>query len=206
MTKIIDCKGQLCPQPLIETKKAIKASLPGEIIAVVIDNATSCQNVINFLEDNNITFNLQQDGPLFNLNITIPYTFNENSKQAEEYCSTFQPMKSSKQYIVVLTSDTMGLGNNDLGKMLLKGFLNTLPSLPLLPQEIICYNSAVNLARNGSDTAQTLLKLNEQGVKITLCGTCVDFFGIKDELVVGTISNMLYITERLTSDIIVVKP
>ncbi|MEY1640050.1 sulfurtransferase-like selenium metabolism protein YedF [Tenuifilum osseticum] len=205
MTKIIDCRGQLCPQPLINTKKALKESVKDETIQVLIDNATSCQNVSRFLADNAIPFTVDEQNGLFTLTINPTDSEFNTKKEAEEYCEVSFPPRS-KKYIVVLTSHLMGNGDNDLGKILMKGFLNTLPSLEGLPEEIICYNSAVTLAVKGSDTAQSLVKLMEMGVKITLCGTCVDFFSIKDKIEVGTISNMLYIAERLSSGIHTVKP
>ena len=205
MTRIVDCRGQLCPQPLISTKKALKENVKGEVIQIIIDNATSCQNVSHFLTDNALPFSIEEQNGVFTITInSLGIEFNPK-KEVEEYCEVGFSGKSGS-YIVVLTSNFMGGGNEDLGKILTKGFLNTLPNLEKLPQEIICYNSAVTLAIKGTDTAQSLAKLNNLGVKITLCGTCVDFFGIKDEIEVGTISNMLYIAERLSSGIHIVKP
>jgi selenium metabolism protein YedF len=205
MIKIVDCRGQLCPQPLINTKKALKENVNGETIQVIVDNATSCQNVSRFLTDNAVPFGIDEQNGVFTISINSQGIEFNPMKEAEEYCEVSFPSKSGS-YIIVLTSNLMGGGNEDLGKILMKGFLNTLPSLEKIPQEIICYNSAVTLARKGTDTALSLVKLNNLGVKITLCGTCVDFFGIKEEIEVGTISNMLYITERLSSGIHVVKP
>ncbi|HDP74846.1 MAG TPA: sulfurtransferase-like selenium metabolism protein YedF [Bacteroidales bacterium] len=205
LTKIVDCRGQLCPQPLINTKKALKETLKGEAIQIIIDNATSCQNVSRFLTDNAVPFGIDEQNGVFTITINSQGIEFNPKKEAEEYCEVSFPGKSSS-YIIALTSCFMGDGNEDLGRILMKGFLNSLPNLEKLPQEIICYNSAVTLAQKGTDTAQSLVKLNNLGVNITLCGTCVDFFGIKEEIEVGTISNMLYIAERLSSGIHVVKP
>lgn len=205
MVKIVDCRGQLCPQPLISTKKALKEIARDESLQVLIDNATSSQNVSHFLTDNSIPYTVVESNGVYTITIKSPGSDFTPKKGTEEYCEISQQVKSSN-YIVVLTSNLMGNGNEDLGKILMKGFLNTLPNLETLPQEIICYNSAVTLAQKGSDTAQSLAKLFSMGVKITLCGTCVDFFGIKESIEVGTISNMLYIAERLSSGTLVVKP
>lgn len=205
MTKIVDCRGQLCPQPLINTKKALKETVNGEAIQVIVDNATSCQNVSHFLTDNAVPFRIEEQDGVFTITINSPGIEFNPKKEAEEYCEVSFPTRSGS-YIVVLTSNLMGGGSEDLGKILMKGFLNTLPNLEKLPQEIICYSSAVTLALKGTDTAQSLVKLNNQGVKITLCGTCVDFYGIKEDIEVGTISNMLYIAERLSSGVHIVKP
>ena len=88
----------------------------------------------------------------------------------------------------------------------MKGFLSTLLELKATPTEIICYNSAVTLALKSSDTAATLQQISERGIKITLCGTCVDFYNLRDDLAVGQISNMLYIAERLSSGVRIIQP
>ncbi len=206
MTKVIDCKGMLCPKPLIETKKALKESKVGESIEIILDNDTSCKNVLHFLNDNGVKNTITQEGKLFRVHITVPERLSQPTKSVDEYCE-IQPISNSKgNYIIVLSSHIMGKGNDDLGKILMKGFLNTVPELNPLPSEIICYNSAVTLAKRNSDTGQVLLKINQLGVKITLCGTCVDFFNMKEELEVGNISNMLYILEKLTSGAKIIQP
>jgi selenium metabolism protein YedF len=171
---------------------------------VIIDNATSCQNVTRFLTDNNIEFKTSEADGVYTLTIITPGADFSPKKEAEEYCEISNPKTGS--YIVQITSDFIGSGNEDLGRILMKGFLNTLPDIEELPSEIICYNSGVLLAKKGTDTAKSLLKLKNLGVKISLCGTCVDFYGIKEEIEVGEISNMLYIAEKLTSGVKVVKP
>ncbi|MDI3527269.1 MAG: hypothetical protein PWR03_1452 [Tenuifilum sp.] len=204
MERIVDCKGLLCPQPLILTKRTLKEVVKGEIVKVIIDNATSCQNVTRFLTDNNIEFKTSEADGVYTLTIITPGADFSPKKEAEEYCEISNPKTGS--YIVQITSDFIGSGNEDLGRILMKGFLNTLPDIEELPSEIICYNSGVLLAKKGTDTAKSLLKLKNLGVKISLCGTCVDFYGIKEEIEVGEISNMLYIAEKLTSGVKVVKP
>ncbi len=127
-------------------------------------------------------------------------------KRAEEYCDVSPKPDVNSGFIVLLNSATMGKGNDELGKILMKGFLSTLLELKATPTEIICYNSAVTLALKSSDTAATLQQISERGIKITLCGTCVDFYNLRDDLAVGQISNMLYIAERLSSGVRIIQP
>lgn len=206
MLKVIDCCGMLCPKPLIETKKALKENAVGTPIEVIIDNEISCKNVLHFLSDNGVQHSVVQNDKVFSVKIHVPESLSLPSKNVEEYCEISFPKAKAGGYIVVLDSNLMGSGSEDLGRILMKGFLSTLPELDPLPSEIICYNSAVKLAQKGTDTASTLRSLYDQGIKISLCGTCIDFFGIKDDIEVGSISNMLYIAEKLTSNLKVVKP
>ncbi len=202
--KIIDCKGMICPMPLIETRKAIRESAIGEDLQVIVDNETSFNNVSHFLNDNGYVFNYTKDGNTY----SISFKINKIDSKKEEVKPIIENNKASKSqnHIIVLNSNKMGTGDDDLGKLLMKGYLNTIDQLDALPLEIICYNSGVTLAEKGTDSAQTLKKIENQGVKITLCGTCVDFFGLKEKLEVGTISNMLYIAGKLSSGIQIVKP
>lgn len=200
--KVINCKGLICPMPLIETKKAIKESKVGDMLVVEVDNETSFNNLSHFLNDNGLTFDYKQDASLYRLTFEVK----ELASKPNEMPNVAIPIVNKGNYIVVIDSNSMGYGNEDLGKILIKGFINTLDQLESLPLEVICYNSGVTLAVKGSDTAQSLKKLEDQGVKITLCGTCVDFYGIKEIIEVGSISNMLYIAGKLAGDFHIVKP
>ncbi len=91
----------------------------------------------------------------------------------------------------------MGNGSDELGKILIRGFLNSLIKQEQLPKHIILYNAGVLLAADGTDTADSLLELENKGVQIVLCGTCVDFFQIKEKIKTGLVSNMMHITSLL---------
>lgn len=91
----------------------------------------------------------------------------------------------------------MGVGNEDLGKMLTRSFLNNLINQNNLPSHIVLYNSGVLLASDGTDTANALKELENKGVQILMCGTCIDFYQLKDQLSLGQVSNMINISAHL---------
>jgi selenium metabolism protein YedF len=200
--KIIDCKGLVCPMPLIETKKKIKESALGEEIQVEVDNETSFNNLSHFLTDNGLTFEYKKEASVYQ----IRFILNKLQSNTSSQVTDIKPKSNIGNFIIVLSSNFMGSGNDDLGKLLLKGFINSIDQIESLPKEIICYNSGVMLAVKGCDTAQSLKKLEELGVKISLCGTCVDFYGLKENTEIGSITNMLYIAGVLAGDIKIVKP
>ncbi|MBP8642904.1 MAG: sulfurtransferase-like selenium metabolism protein YedF [Bacteroidales bacterium] len=206
MAKLVDCRGMVCPQPLVETRREIKKSNPGEAITVVVDNSTSLKNILRFLEDNGVECVVKQEAESSSITFNVPLQMTQPDKRAEEYCDVSPKPDVNSGFIVLLNSATMGKGNDELGKILMKGFLSTLLELKATPTEIICYNSAVTLALKSSDTAATLQQISERGVKITLCGTCVDFYNLRDDLAVGQISNMLYIAQRLSSGVRIIQP
>jgi len=200
--KIVNCKGLICPMPLIETKKAIKESSLGDDILVEIDNETSFKNLSHFLNDNGLPFEYTKEVSVYRISFKV----NELKTKTETHKPEYKPKVNIGNYIIILSSNFMGSGDDDLGRLLLKGYINTIDQLENLPQEIICYNSGVILAIKGSDTAQSLKKIERQGVKISLCGTCIDYFGLKNNFEVGSVTNMLYIAEKLASDVRIVKP
>ena len=101
--------------------------------------------------------------------------------------------------MVVISSDAMGRGDDQLGKLLIRAFIHTLTELEEKPDVIGLYNSGVLLSKEGSECVEDFRALEKNGVKILICGTCVNHFGIKGQISVGTISNMYVIAETLLS-------
>jgi selenium metabolism protein YedF len=191
--KIIDVKGKQCPMPLIETKRALKESETGESFKVLMDNPTSAKNVRHFLKDNQVQFSEHQSDDIIELIV------NGEGKDLEEvdeqaYCTT---EKAPEDYVVFFSKDRIGEGSDELGEALAGALINTLKALNPLPSKIMFMNSGINLVVKGSLVLNDLKSLSEQGVDIIVCGTCLDYFGKMDDLVVGRVSNMLDIFENM---------
>jgi len=191
-----------CPKPLILTKKAINSIEVGQSIEILIDNETSRQNVERFLMDNGVEVAVVQEGALFSLTAT-KRSKDEVAGNEKGYCS---PPGAHRPHVICFSSDTMGSGPAELGAILMKAFVNTIKEVKPLPSHCVFYNSGVNLVVEGSTLIEPLQKLSEQGVKILACGTCLDYFNVKDKLRVGTVSNMYTILETLSGAGHVIKP
>ncbi len=89
------------------------------------------------------------------------------------------------------------LAAKELGKLLIKGFIYTSSEYDKLPKTIVFFNSGVKLTTEGSPCLDDLEKLQDNGVEIISCGTCLDYYGLKEKLKVGEISNMYTIYETL---------
>lgn len=199
--KQINTCGKLCPAPLILTKKGILDAKAGEEIEVIVDNETAFINLVSYLEELNITpTHTQQDG-IYILKITKPSEVDETVDEVA-YCST----SKASDYVVAIKSDKMGSGDDTLGSILLRAFINSLQEVEILPTTIILYNSGVNIALKGCDTAESLKVLEDRGVTILSCGACLDFYEVKEQLAVGLISNMFKITSVLSKASHVVYP
>jgi len=184
MSNIVDAKGLACPQPVILTKKALDEH---DIVTVIVDNETAKENVSRLAEKSGCTISVESAGDgtfrlILSKNGTAPSretaAVSENSDQ------------KTGPNVFVISSDTMGKGDDELGAALMKAFIHTIFSLDYLPDTLIFYNTRVKLAVKDSDVIDDLKKLEEQGVEILVCGTCANFFNIKDRIAAGVISNM----------------
>lgn len=186
---IVDARGQLCPQPLIETKKALDEHIVGTEFVVLVDNETSCQNIERFLRDNGMAATIAADGSEFILRFTKTRV-ELAAPDAAAYCTPTGRM----DYVVVLSSDVVG-SDEVLGRRLVKGLLTALKVVEPMPTHLILYSRGVLLARQEADTLPDLIALAARGIQIRLCGTCVEHYDLKGQIGVGEIADMLTLME-----------
>ncbi len=195
--KIVDARGKLCPQPVIMTKKEVDS---GENkITVIVDNDTSKENVLKFGSKLQYKTNIEEknDGIYIYLEknaLGLTECEIATNNAAEDSLSKIEDSKKG----FVIGSDKLGSGSDILGRILMKSFLYTLSEKEPYPNFLIFLNSGVNLAVSGSESLDDLKKMENLGVKIVSCGTCLDFLEIKDKLEVGNVSNMYDIVEIIT--------
>ena len=201
--KVVDARGELCPKPLIMTKKALVEIDENDSLEILIDNETSMKNVSRFLTDNGMEIKQELRGNVFHLFVGKTGEIPENAP-VEEYCEVSFP--SNKILVIAFQKELLGEGAEELGRILMKAFVNTLPEATNQPQSIVFLNSGIFLALKDSQVLDTLIKLEKNGVEILVCGTCLDYYQKKQELGVGKVSNMYDILERLTSASSVVYP
>ena len=114
--------------------------------------------------------------------------------------------RKTKGLVVVIGSNQMGNGEEKLGKNLMKAFIFALTKQDVLPETILFYNSGAYLTCEDSDSLADLKDLEAQGVEIMTCGTCLDFYGLKEKLAVGSVTNMYVIVEKQEKASRIVKP
>lgn len=203
--KIIDTTGQKCPVPIIETRKALRESKTGETFTVITDNKTAFSNISRFLEDNKIFFSVTEEKNIWTFSIT-----NETgvtvTTQAEDYCEIYQPVIPAGDYAVVISSEVMGQGDDELGRRLMKSFFIALSCLDVMPSSIMFYNAGVKLTVDNSEVIEFLRELENKGVPIYICGTCVDYYKIEERVKIGRISDMFIITQKLSEAGNIIRP
>jgi len=185
---VIDCRGLACPQPVITTKKALDRIQEGELI-VIVDNTVSCNNVERFAQSQGCSVEIKEEGKDFHLHI-------QKAKSASPG-EPFQEEKKVQKIVVYISSHLMGIGEEALGAILMRSFLKTLLDMDTKPSRLILVNAGVRLSSEGSEVLETLQALSAKGVEILSCGTCLDFYGLKEKLKVGKISNMYDIAKSL---------
>ena len=203
--RIIDTKGQLCPAPLIATKKALKETILGESFIVLTDNQTSFNNLSRFFKDNNTDFKSSEADGVWTLTITKK-ALDTSPVKAEDYCASTTSHFEKGDFIVVISSDKMGEGDEALGHLLISNFIKSLKDLDKLPQKMIFYNKGVMLAISASPVIDHLKDLENMGVEILLCSTCVNHYSVESVVAAGTISNMYAIAEAMVNAGNIVKP
>lgn len=193
VNKEVDARGLNCPMPLIQTKKALE-DLPEGTVRTIVDNETAKENIQKFAKSMDYRYTVKENQGNFYIDIFKELKYREMRVLDLE----MEPESLPKSDLVVMISkDYMGEGSEELGRILMKGYLYTLTEVMPLPKTLVFVNSGVKLACAGSDSLENLRKLEENGVEILSCGTCLDYFKLKSMLMVGGISNMYTIVEHL---------
>lgn len=203
--RIVDTKGQLCPAPLIATKKALKETALDESFIVLTDNETSFNNLSRFLRDNKTGFKVSETKGVWTLTVTKTSTVISHPL-AEDYCSPSVSHFEKGNFVVVIASDKMGDGDDQLGHLLMNNFIMALKDLDSLPQKIVFYNKGVTLATHQSPVINHLKDLEKMGVELLLCATCISHFSLENSIGAGILSNMYVIAEAMTSAGKLIKP
>ena len=199
---IIDTCGLTCPAPLIRLKETMLELQPGEELEVITDNETSLRNLLSYLGDQGASTEENSRQGVHHIRTVVPAGSVAASDPAA-YCATGAV---NSDYVVCLKGKHMGEGDAELGKLLMETFLDHLKLQEHLPTHVIMYTESVRLALKGTSTCASLGELEELGVRIMICGTCVDHFGVQYDIGVGMISNMVSITETLVKTGHVVTP
>ena len=191
----VNAMGDNCPIPVIKTKKAIAALTGPETIEVLVDNEIAVQNVTKMASGSGGKVTSEKLGDA-EFKVTIEM---EGAPAAEDDAE-------DDNTVVVISSDRMGTGNDELGKVLIKGFIFAVTQLDKLPKTMLFYNGGATLTTEGSDSLEDLKSLEAQGVEIMTCGTCLDYYGLKDKLAVGSVTNMYSIVETQAKATKIIKP
>lgn len=188
--KEIDARGLACPAPVLQTKAALEQERPGGV-RVVVDNAASQQNVQRFLDSQGFQTMLEQNEDDY---VVIGSSISEPGDQKR--LSAEQP-SDLKKIMVMCATDRIGFGDDDLGLKLMVNFLRTLKEMGKELWRLVLVNNGVKLTVDGSEVLDDLKQYEKDGLKIMVCGTCLNHFNLLERKRVGETTNMLDIVTAM---------
>lgn len=197
----VNAVGENCPIPVIKTKKAMQEVTGPEIIEVLVGNEIAVQNVTKMAANEGAEVVSEQTAEK-EYKVTVRMN---GALEATAEESDITPGQEENT-VVVIASDKMGSGNDDLGKVLIKGFLFAVTQLDKLPKTMLFYNGGATLTAEGSDSLEDLKNLEAQGVEILTCGTCLNYYGLTEKLQVGSVTNMYTIVEKMAAAGKIIQP
>lgn len=193
--KTIDCRNMACPLPVVTVKRALEEA-GGAGVMVMLDNGAPRENVGRFAANRGYVVSEEPvDGGWL---LTIGGGTVASAGMATETVTG--------QRVMLVASDRMGEGPEDLGRLLMKNFIITLLEMEVLPDRIFFINTGVFLTTEGSELLEALDALGNRGVEVLSCGACLDFFHRKELLRAGTVTNMLTIAEGMLKAGLVIRP
>lgn len=199
----VDARGEACPIPVVKTKQALQELQGPGTVETLVDNEIAVQNLTKMADQKGFKVTSQKESEdCYRVLMTVE---DQDSNENPEKCRC-QPLPEQRRIVAVVSADHMGEGNDELGRALIKGFLFAMTMQEELPSTILFYNGGAHLTCQGSDSLEDLKSLQERGVEILTCGTCLDFYGLKDQLAVGSVTNMYDIVERQMKADLVIRP
>lgn len=201
----VNAMGDACPIPVVKTKNAIRDLAGAGVVETLVDNEIAVQNLTKMANQKGYGVKSEKLGEnQYKVTMTIGEGAQAPEEGEAEVCLVEPGQK--KKIVVAIASSKMGEGNEELGKTLMKGFIYALGQQEILPETILFYNGGAALSCEGSPALEDLKSLEAQGVEILTCGTCLDFYNLKEKLQVGDVTNMYVIVEKMMEAHQIVKP
>lgn len=192
MSKTIDAMGKACPMPVIMTKKEIDQGT--ESIITLVDNETAVENLKRLADSTGFFTQVTKDKDGYR----VSFSKEEGNFIDEVQTSTDKVIHDvPSDYVIFIGKETIGEGNDELGKNLMRMFLFTLSEMKDYPSYILIMNGGVKLPTLDEQAVKSLQALKNHGVTILVCGACLNFYGLTEELKVGEVSNMYEITDKM---------
>ncbi|HOC60366.1 MAG TPA: sulfurtransferase-like selenium metabolism protein YedF [Smithellaceae bacterium] len=189
---MVNATGLACPKPVVLAKEAIEKN---EKVKVIVDNETALENVQRLGTKLNCDVQSEsQGGGIYE--ITLTRKTGAPIPDVSVSCVASAP--SSGPFVIVFAEDKMGRGNDELGSVLMRAFLHTISQQKEKPDVMIFYNTGVKLTLQGAETLEDLQELEAAGVEMLVCGTCLNYFEVKEKLGAGVVSNMYDIAEAMS--------
>ncbi len=210
MIKEIDATGLDCPAPVLKAKEAIE-KYHAEKIKITVDNSAAVENVSRFLNYQNYHVSTEVQGNVFAVTGIKKETDSDTESMSNEITSrknrsnpadqidkdTGEKDFDHQKIMVMIASEQMGQGDDELGSKLIKNFIKTLKEMGKDLWRLVFVNGGVKFTIDGSDILPDIKELEDEGVHILVCGTCLNYFKLLERKKVGETTNMLDIVTSM---------
>ena len=199
---MVNAMGEQCPVPVVKATKALRELTEPGTVEVLVDNEIAVQNLTRLGASQGCAVQAEKRGDnAYAVRILVRSV----PVQAEAASAACLPDQRG-DLVVAVSGEHMGRGSDELGAILMKGFLFALTQLPELPRTVLFYNGGAKLTTEGSESLEDIRHLEAQGVEILTCGTCLNYYGLTEKLAVGGVTNMYAIVEKLATAGRVIRP
>ncbi|MCL2852918.1 MAG: sulfurtransferase-like selenium metabolism protein YedF [Defluviitaleaceae bacterium] len=199
---VINAAGDACPIPVVKAKRAVRESEADATVRITVDNEIATQNLEKMASEMGLGYSCERESE----SVYIVSLVKGEGAKSDPSVDASPAAAGSSGTVVVISSNTMGSGDDELGASLMKMFIFTLAELDEAPRAVLFYNAGVRLTTEGSGALEDLARLTERGCAVLSCGACLNFFGLQDKLAVGEVTNMLKIVELQHSAARVLRP
>ena len=205
----VNAIGDTCPIPVVKTKKAIEALTQPDTVETLVDNEVAVENLKKMAVQKGYRLSLVGSEMCIRDSYSVKLTI--EAVNADELSDTDEALQytcrpAADNRVVVIRSSYMGEGSEELGKVLIKGFIYALSQQDNPPETMLFYNGGAKLTCEGSESLEDLKELKSRGVKILTCGTCLNYYELSDKLAVGEVTNMYDIAEKMAGASLIVSP
>jgi len=184
----VDVRGLVCPEPVVRTRAALEAN-PGKVVRVLTDSTESRDNIGRFAQGRGYEVSWTQPKPgVWAVEI-------RGSPSPGQPSAPAGAVETGR--VILIAAEEFGSGSPELGQLLMQLLLRSLGEVPAKPGSVVLVHGGVRLATEGSPVLDALQRLEQHGVTVRVCGTCLDYYGLKDRVRVGQVSNMFELVEVL---------
>ena len=202
----VNAIGDNCPIPVVKTLNALKELKGPDVIETLVDNEIAVQNLTRMATQKGCGVKSEKLAEKeFKVTITVGEAALQQPVETGDVVCIL-PQNGKKNTVVVIDSKAMGNGSDELGTALMKGFIYALSQQEQLPSTILFYNGGASITCQDSVSLEDLKSMEAQGVEILTCGTCLNFYGLTEQLAVGQVTNMYTIVEKMNGADLIIKP
>lgn len=192
----IDARNLACPRPVVLALEALPKLAAGESLQVVVNESVAVGNLTRLAAEKNCDLATETNAKETTLTLT-PRAAVSASESAEAEAQELCDIPASGASVIAVDTNSMGRGNEELGKILVKGFIYALAHQDKVPEKMLFFNGGAHLTCEGSESLEDIRELEKRGTTILTCGTCLDFYGIRDKLAVGGVANLYEIAKTV---------